>query len=606
MMKFLFQITLVVVAILIYRFYGRYYDSVICANNGGGGDPSIRLNLKFQYPVNNENNYIDNSIVNIEFNDNNDDDSTGTGEIESDYYNSTTEFYEYKYQYEYKDPCKLFSSEYMEARTKFGIAVNLYKNKKNDEDDDDDDDDNTVELLSFPVTGGLTIDVAILYGNTKELGTIIHSSGVHGVEGYAGSAIQLAILELLTASNKAQQRIERRPTVILMHAINPVGMKEYRRCNENNVDLNRNNIIIHKDNDNDNNNDDDNDRDRDTNNNEHYTSFKDFVSRRDPNIAGYDDFRHLFVPEDNDDNNDSSTSAEGLSLYDTTIGYYRKTIPAIWKYGLIAIKRAMVAGQYHDQGGLNYGGQEQQKSIQHIVDFLFNNNDRKELLNNSQSVIWIDVHTGLGPFGKDSIDYHRVDEEDEYEKRRQVLRLEPKDYFSSIAYSVTTTTTTTNYLNSAKSESESESNSADAFKGYDLTKGMLMEYIADSYRRKTLNNSSSSSSGSCSRSGIFMIQEFGTLPTVLVGRALILDNMLYQKHLNNNKNPQNQARNNHNRDNEELLFDYRSPFLKYAFYPQSIEWRKSIIQRGVSLFLESIEYSKANSRVLLKGKQKGE
>ena len=67
-----------------------------------------------------------------------------------------------------------------------------------------------------------------------------------------------------------------------------------------------------------------------------------------------------------------------------------------------------------------------------------------------------------------------------------------------------------------------------------------------------------------------------------------------------------EARNNNNRDTEEQLFDYRSPFLKYAFYPQSIEWRKSIIQRGVSLFLESIEYSKANSRVIIERKTKSE
>jgi hypothetical protein len=598
MMKFIFHnITLVVVAILIYRFYGRYYDSTTCANgvgvDVGRGDPSIKLNLKFQYPVNNENNYIDNSIANIKFNDNNDDSaststststSTGTGNIESDYYNKTNEYYEYKYQYEYKDPCKLFSSEYIEARTKFRNAVNLYKNKnKNDDDDDDDDDDNTVELLSFPVvtsgvSGDLTIDVAILHGNTKELGTIIHSSGVHGIEGFAGSAIQLAILELLTASesesesesdsdeSQQQQRIERRPTIILMHAINPVGMKEYRRCNENNVDLNRNCIITHN-----------NDNDNDTND-EQYTSFKDFISKRDPNIAGYDDFRHLFVPEDNDD-----SSIEGLSLYDTTIGYYIKAIPAIWKYGMIAIKRAMVAGQYHDQGGLNYGGQEPQKSIQHAVEFLFK--DRKELLNNSKSVVWIDVHTGLGPFGKDSIDYRRVDEE---EQLRQALRLEPRDYFSSTAYSVTTI----HDSNSAESESN---NSADAFKGYDLSKGMLMEYIADSYHRKMLTSSNGS------RSGIFMVQEFGTLPTVLVGRALILDNMLYQKYLKQKHQKQQK-----NINEQEQYDSYRSPFLKYAFYPQSIEWRKSILQRGVSLFLESIEYSKANSRVLLKGKQKVE
>ena len=284
-----------------------------------------------------------------------------------------------------------FSSEYTEAREKFHTAVDRYKNQNKL-------NRATTEMLSFPIKSSavtshhtveeeeeeeeeekdvddsnsrddeslMSIDVAILHGNTKKLGTIVHSSGVHGVEGYAGSAIQLAILELLTtttgdenttANSQQQHQQQDRPTIILIHAVNPVGMSEYRRCNENNVDLNRNCIIINegKKNNIDDNIDYDKNNDNTNNNNndygdDSYSSFEDFILQRDPNIAGYDDFRHLFAPEQGDDDafndNDKNNDDVSLSLYETTIGYFVKTIPAILRHGLLPLKRAMVAGTF--------------------------------------------------------------------------------------------------------------------------------------------------------------------------------------------------------------------------------------------------------------------
>lgn len=40
----------------------------------------------------------------------------------------------------------------------------------------------------------LTIDVALI-GPANPVSVLIHSCGVHGIEGYAGSAIQLQLLE---------------------------------------------------------------------------------------------------------------------------------------------------------------------------------------------------------------------------------------------------------------------------------------------------------------------------------------------------------------------------------------------------------------------------
>ena len=60
----------------------------------------------------------------------------------------------------------------------------------------------------------LTIDLAVLDDVDVEVEaarwplrpTLVHLSGVHGVEGYAGSAVQLAMLRGWTNDNKQQRR----------------------------------------------------------------------------------------------------------------------------------------------------------------------------------------------------------------------------------------------------------------------------------------------------------------------------------------------------------------------------------------------------------------
>ena len=80
----------------------------------------------------------------------------------------------------------------------------------------------------------LCIDVAVV-GNINSAKVLLSSSGIHGVEGYPGSAIQLAVMDDLT-----KQEIFKDHAIIFIHTINPYGMAWWRRFNENNVDLNRN------------------------------------------------------------------------------------------------------------------------------------------------------------------------------------------------------------------------------------------------------------------------------------------------------------------------------------------------------------------------------
>lgn len=80
----------------------------------------------------------------------------------------------------------------------------------------------------LPVLDDWTIDWAYT-GDPDAADLVVFSSGLHGVEGFAGSAAQL---ELLATADDT-------PTLWL-HTLNPWGMAHLRRVNEGNVDLNRN------------------------------------------------------------------------------------------------------------------------------------------------------------------------------------------------------------------------------------------------------------------------------------------------------------------------------------------------------------------------------
>ena len=76
-----------------------------------------------------------------------------------------------------------FSDGYSSARARFRAAA-LGANA-------------TLHTLTLPTGKDLTIDVAVLSSGTEahDPPTLVHLSGTHGVEAYAGSAVQLALLE---------------------------------------------------------------------------------------------------------------------------------------------------------------------------------------------------------------------------------------------------------------------------------------------------------------------------------------------------------------------------------------------------------------------------
>jgi len=91
---------------------------------------------------------------------------------------------------------------------------------------------------SIPIESKQDKDLAVNYfyrpaRNSENL--LIITSGVHGAEAYAGSAVQQMFLEEILPDIDADKL-----GVLLIHSINPYGFKHFRRVDERNIDLNRN------------------------------------------------------------------------------------------------------------------------------------------------------------------------------------------------------------------------------------------------------------------------------------------------------------------------------------------------------------------------------
>ncbi|KAG1459296.1 hypothetical protein G6F57_014537 [Rhizopus arrhizus] len=88
--------------------------------------------------------------------------------------------------------------------------------------------------LKDPHGQALSVDVAVL-GRADAPRTHLAISGTHGLEGAAGSAVQIGWLRA-DGGNPLPDDVN----VVLVHALNPYGYAYDTRTTENNVDLNRN------------------------------------------------------------------------------------------------------------------------------------------------------------------------------------------------------------------------------------------------------------------------------------------------------------------------------------------------------------------------------
>jgi hypothetical protein len=202
----------------------------------------------------------------------------------------------------------------------------------------------TIESFRNPATTpegvSLFTDVARLGPNDADR-ILLLISATHGVEGFAGSAIQSGLLRTSLANWSSQKT-----GIIMIHALNPFGFASLRRCNEDNIDLNRNFI-------------------------DHDAPYP--VNRE------YLELSTALNPQ--------SLSRTVLLKSQLRIAWFRL------RHGSKGLQAAVTRGQYCDPQGLFYGGRAvawSNRTMQQVA---------TRCLSRARRMIAIDYHTGLGPYG---------------------------------------------------------------------------------------------------------------------------------------------------------------------------------------------------------------
>ncbi|MFM2126149.1 MAG: hypothetical protein RL328_2600 [Acidobacteriota bacterium] len=200
------------------------------------------------------------------------------------------------------------------------------------------------EVHSIPVKGYgpvaelLTTDIAWL-GRRDAEHIVIHTCGVHGVEAFSGSAIQLNWMD------RGPAALPENTAVMLVHAVNPFGMAWLRRFNLNNVDLNRN-----------------------------YRTVQQFAPKEIPNWRAIDRLLNRPGPM-----------------------FRLRAALLIARHGMKCLRTAVGGGQTLNPRGLFWAGNRVQEELVKYERFL------REHCGHVRRVVVVDVHTGLGRFGEDAL-----------------------------------------------------------------------------------------------------------------------------------------------------------------------------------------------------------
>jgi uncharacterized protein DUF2817 len=192
-----------------------------------------------------------------------------------------------------------------------------------------------------PLQEELTIDIARL-GSSGTRRVLLHTCGLHGVEAFAGSAVQLAVLA-------TPPIVPADCELVMVHVLNPYGMAWLRRVNENNVDLNRNFVGTNE--------------------------------RREGTPTLYQLLDPLLNPR-------SPPRADGFLL---RLGAFAL------RHGPTATRQAIAEGQFEFPRGLFFGGTSLEPGPGAFLEWLGRHLARAE------RVFALDLHTGLGHRGESTL-----------------------------------------------------------------------------------------------------------------------------------------------------------------------------------------------------------
>ncbi len=193
---------------------------------------------------------------------------------------------------------------------------------------------------------GLYTDISY-FKNEGKNPLVIITSGLHGIEGYVGSALQLSLLKQIGNEVIDISGID----LLFVHAINPWGFKNNRRVTRNNVDLNRN-----------------------------FSMTEDLFQIKND---GYSKIRSILEPI-------KKYSRRSLEHFT----FLLKILKCIQKYSKATLIQAIGEGQYDFEKGIIFGGKAYEEENVNITDVL------KRYCALYDKILIIDLHTGLGNRGK--------------------------------------------------------------------------------------------------------------------------------------------------------------------------------------------------------------
>ena len=201
------------------------------------------------------------------------------------------------------------------------------------------------EQGSYLLDEGLFIDSFYLPALSEKKNLILLTTGVHGIEGYIGSVM------LDVFFGEIWPGLNRETTGVLVVAnVNPYGMQNYRRYNENNVDLNRNFIL----------------------------DWENFDLASNKEYPRVDTF---LGPE----------GKMGNALWHEA-GFWLRLAKTALTEGADTVSDALLTGQYQYPRGVYYGGTENQASTAYLKDVF-----SRSLDSEYENIVHIDIHSGYGP-----------------------------------------------------------------------------------------------------------------------------------------------------------------------------------------------------------------
>lgn len=263
---------------------------------------------------------------------------------------------------------------------------------------------------------------------------------------------------------------------------------QLRRFNEHNVDLNRNWLTP-----------------------EQFTAF----AAQDPNANGYMDLYDVINPS---------------SIGGPLDSFWAKAVYHIATKGFTAVKRALVSSTYLFPNATYYGGDKLEPSLVLLRDFLKQHVD----LDAVRAFGMIDVHTGLGPAGVDTL-----------------LFSSPSDASEVATVFGTVLDNVTPVHGGDTSNGVSD--------GYDSTAGFVLDGIAELLPPASYKNN------------VLLAQEFGTVPGVFIVKATVEESFAYR-----------------NARGRRLPLAEK---LRDVFYlHRSASWKAAVVQRGVAVFDQVYEH----------------